>query len=156
VLTSDGSALANPSTLTRLDFAYQGWRYENETALTIGSGADTQYETGLFHTPTRDDDPATDRALQPDPAGQGTNWSIMLGNNPIDNVDPSGLSFFSGSGGVATQDLLSSWALSGEPSLASTSLSIFGNGGGSSNVLSVSGPTMSNPLALAAEAANET
>jgi RHS repeat-associated protein len=52
-----------------------------------------QAETGLMYNYYRDYDPRTGRYLEPDPLGLGggINPYSYTGNNPISNVDPSGL-----------------------------------------------------------------
>ena len=54
-------------------------------------------EIGLYHYKARDYSPTLGRFLQPDPIGfgGGMNFYGYVGGDPMDNIDPSGLGFFS-------------------------------------------------------------
>ena len=51
---------------------------------------------GLAHNElTQSYDPVTGRFISEDPAFDGLNWYVYCGNNPISNIDPTGLAFLS-------------------------------------------------------------
>ncbi len=57
----------------------------------IFTGKDVDADTGFFYFNARWYDASNGRFLSEDPAGQGSNWYAYGGNNPLTNVDPSGL-----------------------------------------------------------------
>jgi RHS repeat-associated protein len=65
--------------LVGTSFGYSGYRYDPET--------------GLYHTQARYYDARRGQLLSPDPLGQGPGVNVYayIGNDPLNNVDPSGL-----------------------------------------------------------------
>ncbi len=60
----------------------------------IGHVADA--ESGLTYMRARYYDPSLGRFISEDPGRNGTNWYVYCGNNPVNNVDPSGNSSIAG------------------------------------------------------------
>jgi RHS repeat-associated protein len=59
------------------------------------TGAYTNTGTGLVHLGARYYDPTQGRFTQPDPSGQESNAYAYAGDDPVNNLDPSGSSFLS-------------------------------------------------------------
>ena len=79
------------------DYGYAGYRFDDATQ--------------LYYTRNRYDDPYLGRFLSPDPIGLagGINFYAYAGNDPINGVDPSGLSsecIMNGGGGNADPNTL--------------------------------------------------
>ena len=72
--SASSGAVANP------------WRY---------TGQYQDLSTGLYKMGARYYQPELGRWTQPDPSGQDANAYLYVGGNPVNFVDPSGLSFFS-------------------------------------------------------------
>ncbi|MGA5732041.1 RHS repeat-associated core domain-containing protein, partial [Streptomyces seoulensis] len=51
--------------------------------------------SGLYKMGARYNDPTLGRFTQPDPSGQETNPYLYAAGDPTNNIDPTGLSFFS-------------------------------------------------------------
>ena len=58
-------------------------------------GEYTDLETGYVYLRARYYDPNLGRFISEDSAKDGYNWYVYCGNDPVNRVDPSGLSFFS-------------------------------------------------------------
>lgn len=76
--------------------------YGNSRAKTEGVANPLQYTggyldgaTGLYHLGLRYYDPTLGRFTQPDPTGQEANAYVYAGDNPTNNIDPTGQFFFS-------------------------------------------------------------
>ena len=57
-----------------------------------GNGSQTEADTGPVMMGHRYYDPRTGRFITQDPAHDGRNWYAYANNNPVNNIDPSGLS----------------------------------------------------------------
>jgi RHS repeat-associated protein len=68
---------------TKTEAVVNPWQY-------IGGELDT---TGLYHLQNRYYDPLISRFTQPDPSGEEANNYLYAGSNPINRIDPSGLSW---------------------------------------------------------------
>jgi RHS repeat-associated protein len=87
------------------------------------TGREYDYETGLYHYRARIYNPGIGRFMQTAPVGygDGMNWYLYCGNNPIGLVDPYGLcgvkgqysSCFRGAGGDILQALYDGASLGG-------------------------------------------
>ena len=86
VLSKQGYQAYGESTVTTDGFRYTGRRLDPETA---GSAAQP---SGLYYYRARMYSPAIGRFLQPDPIGYagGNNLYAYVGNDPLNNTDPSG------------------------------------------------------------------
>jgi RHS repeat-associated protein len=58
----------------------------------IFTGKEVDLETGLYYFNARWYDPETGRFITEDPARDGVNWYAYCGNNPLNRIDPTGLS----------------------------------------------------------------
>lgn len=75
-------------------------------------------ETGLGYYKARYYDPVAGRFLTEDSSREGSNWTLYVGNNPINNTDPTGLSAlnpFSSFGSSYSNYGLSSFDISPSP-----------------------------------------
>ena len=88
-----GNVIGTADSTGRLDYDAYGNQIQGDDPDPFGyCGEYYDSETGLIYLRNRYYDPATSRMLSEDPARAGTNWYIYCNNNPVNYIDPTGLS----------------------------------------------------------------
>ena len=105
-------ALSDSTQAKVASYAYDSWGVTTSTGAQASTnpfqyaGGYKDAATGYTKFGARYYDPTTGRFNQPDPSGQEANAYLYAGANPVNNTDPSGLSFLDGFAGQLVGGLI--------------------------------------------------